>query len=336
MTKIFSIKDENIDDIFESFTLEEQSQYGVNESAFNASSKFMVNGEAIKVALGKIYPSSAGSFIGGENTTRAFNVNGQPIDIALKGRRPIGIPIYETKGPAEFYINRVSGETWCASSPRVAQGIRLPHDPQILFIELQAGGGGGAGSGLTGCSGGGGAGGYAFKAIELGEDDYIKIVVGKAGDAGNADANGGGGGDSYINNSSEDTVVLCYGGKGGFARSDSSADGGSSTGGDINISGGAGGGKEKNGGSIAAFDITLPKPESTVWKKETVTGGISSGNNYGGGGGASVFAKGADGDSRETPSTAGNLGSGGAGAGYQAFKQNPGTAGGQGYCKIYY
>lgn len=336
MSTGYLINGEDIENVFESFSVEEQTACQVNSSALGESSCFMVGGTSIKTGLGKVFPTSAGNYIGGANSCGSFMVNGVPVDVALKGCRPIGLPLMEITSASTKYVNRVNGQTWVCDTPSVAQGTRLSHDPKVLFVELQGGGGGGAGSGLTGCSGGGGAGGYAFKAIELQEGDYIKIVVGNGGAAGGQDANGGGGEASVIYASSGQAVVTCYGGAGGNARSDKSADGGSAVGGDVNVTGGSGGGKESSGVGINGFEITLPKPENTIWVKTSVGGGASGGNNYGGGGGASVFAKGADGNSRETPSAPGSQGSGGAGAGFQSFKQSAGTAGGCGICKLYY
>lgn len=108
------------------------------------------------------------------------------------------------------------------------------------------------------------------------------------------------------------------------------------SGGSVNVSGGYGGGKEDAGGAVSAFTVTLPKPEQTQWTRGGFSGGSSGGNNYGGAGGASVFAAGANADSRTTPSAAGTLGSGGAGAGYQAFQQHAGTAGGDGLARMFY
>lgn len=336
MSTGYMISGEDIENIFESFSVEEQNTYQVTSSVFGESSDYMTGGISVKSALGKVFPTSAGSYIGGVNTSAAFSVGGVPVDIALKGCRPIGIPLMEIDTATTVYVNRINGQTWVSDTPSSAQGTRLAHDPKVLLVELQGGGGGGAGSSLTGCSAGGGAGGYSFKALELQDNDFIKIVIGNGGAAGGQDSSGGSGEPSLIYNSVGQIIVTCSGGSGGQARSENAADGGSASGGDINITGGSGGGKESAGGGIAQFTVVLPKPENTSWIKNGVSGGNSGGNNYGGGGGASVFAKGADGDSRETPSASGSKGSGGAGAGYQAFKQSAGTAGGCGVCKLYY
>lgn len=333
----FQINSANIFDIFESFTLSEQSSYGVTDSKFtDGSSRFKKGNVDLKAVTNSTIPTSAGTYIGGSNSTSSYTVNGQAIDVALKGCRPIGIPLAEL-GPGTYYLNRINNQTWLSSSPNSASGTRLLHDPKFVFLELQAGGGGGAGSGLTYAASGGGAGGYAFAAVEIPENSYLQIVVGAGGRGGNADGgSGSNGGNTVLYNSSGTALVTCYGGNGASSSSSASgASGGTASGGIVNVTGGSGGSKEHGGGAINAFSITLPKPEQTQWQKSTQNGGSSSGNNYGGAGGASVFSVGANADSRKTPSNAGT-GAGGAGAGFTAFSPSAGSNGGDGIGKIYY
>lgn len=336
MATNYKIDGTDIEDIFESFTTAEQSEGGVTDSKFSdGSGRFKQNGADLKTALGKTFPTSAGSYIGGANSTTDYTAAGAAIDVALKGCRPIGI-LRSTLGVGTWYINRVNGQTWVSSSPNSASGTRIDHDPKFIFLELQGGGGGGAGSGLTGCSGGGGAGGYCFVAVEIPDGSYLRVVVGAGGAAGGNDANGSAGGATTLYDASGSVIAQANGGNGGNRRSDNTASGGTASGGSVNVSGGYGGGKEDAGGAVSAFTVTLPKPEQTQWTRGGFSGGSSNGNNYGGGGGASVFAAGANGDSRTTPSAAGTLGSGGAGAGFQSFQQNAGTAGGDGFARAYY
>lgn len=336
MATNYKVNGTDIEDIFESFTTAEQSEGGVTESKFSdGSGRFKQNGADLKTALGKTFPTSAGSYIGGANSTTDYTAAGAVIDVALKGCRPIGI-LRATLGVGTWYINRVNGQTWVSSSPNSASGTRIDHDPKFIFLELQGGGGGGAGSGLTGCSGGGGAGGYCFIAVEIPDGSYLRVVVGAGGAAGGDDANGSAGGATTLYDASGSVIAQANGGNGGNRRSDNTAAGGTASGGSVNVSGGYGGGKEDAGGAVSAFTVTLPKPEQTQWTRGGFSGGSSNGSNYGGGGGASVFAAGANGDSRTTPSAAGTLGSGGAGAGFQSFQQNAGTAGGDGFARAYY
>ena len=336
MATNYKINGTDIEDIFESFTTAEQSEGGVTDSKFSdGTGRFKQNGADLKTALGKTFPTSAGSYIGGANSTTDYTAAGAAIDVALKGCRPIGI-LRSTLGVGTWYINRVNGQTWVSSSPNSASGTRIDHDPKFIFLELQGGGGGGAGSGLTGCSGGGGAGGYCFVAVEIPDGSYLRIVVGAGGAAGGNDANGSAGGATTLYDAAGNVIAQANGGNGGNRRSDNTAAGGTASGGSVNVSGGYGGGKEDAGGAVSAFTVTLPKPEQTQWTRGGFSGGSSNGNNYGGGGGASVFAAGANGDSRTTPSAAGTLGSGGAGGGYRAAQQSAGTAGGDGFARAFY
>lgn len=332
----YKINGTDIEDIFESFTIAEQQEGGVTDSKFSdGTGRFKQNGVDLKTALGKTFPTSAGSYIGGANSTTDYTAAGAAIDVALKGCRPIGI-LRANLGVGTWYINRVNGQTWVSSQPNSASGTRLDHDPKFIFLELQGGGGGGAGSGLLGCSGGGGAGGYCFVAVEIPDGSYLRVVVREGGAAGGDDEDGAVGGATTLYDASGGVIAQANGGAGGHRRSDSTADGGTASGGSVNITGGYGGGKEDGGGGVSAFTVTLPKPEQTQWSRGGFNGGSSGGNNYGGGGGASVFAAGANGDSRQTPSAAGTLGSGGAGGGYQALQESNGTAGGDGFARIYY
>lgn len=332
----YKINGTDIENIFESFTLAEQSEGGVTDSKFSdGSGRFKQNGADLKTALGKTFPTSAGSYIGGANSTTDYTAQGAAIDVALKGCRPIGI-LRANLGVGTWYINRVNGQTWVSSSPNSASGTRLDHDPKFIFFELQGGGGGGAGSGLLGCSGGGGAGGYCFVAVEIPDGSYLRVVVGVGGAAGGDDENGSAGGATTLYDASGSVIAQANGGSGGHRRSDDTASGGTASGGSVNVTGGYGGGKEDAGGGVSAFTVTLPKPEQTQWTRGGFSGGSSNGNNYGGAGGASVFAAGANADSRTTPSAAGTLGSGGAGGGYRAAQQSAGTAGGDGFARAFY
>ena len=331
----YKINGTDIEDIFESFTTAEQSEGGVTDSKFSdGSGRFKQNGSDLKTALGKTFPTSAGSYLGGANSTTDYTVEGAAIDVALKGCRPIGI-LRANLGVGTWYINRVNGQTWVSSSPNSASGTRLDHDPKFIFLELQGGGGGGAGgSGLYASSGGAG-GGYCFKAIALPENSYIRIEVGAGGNGGAAgtDNNGGTGGNTMCYDSAGGFIARAYGGFGGAHNNDYTVEGGAALDGDVNVSGGNGGTKENAGAGVSAFTVTLPKPEQTQWTRGGFSGGSSPGNNHGGGGGASAFAAGGNGD-RDNP-TAGTLGSGGGGGGYR-LAGTAGAVGGDGFARIYY
>ena len=340
----------DLDDICESFTLEEQSNYGVTDSVFtDGSGRFRKNGIDLKTALGRTFPTAQY-----EDTSARFLRNGQRISVQGKssagGMRPIGIPL-ATLGVGEWYIQKrqVSGEsqTWIRkleSTGAITDYLRLPHDPFYMYAEIVGGGGGGAGSGLTYCSGGGGAGGWALIKLyaESNTNNAITIKVGAGGNGGGNGEDGQKGEDSTIKRSGRDGVIA-YGGNGGVANSSSQASGGGTSYDDsfgsgmfVGKTGGNGGGKEGNGGGISTFSFDLPnKPEQTQWTRGNTSGGASSGNNYGGGGGASALANGAPGNSRKD-GVAGTLGAGGSGAGYTAFNESSGGKGGDGVCYIYY
>lgn len=331
----YKINGTDIEDIFESFTTAEQSEGGVTDSKFSdGSGRFKQNGADLKTALGKTFPTSAGSYIGGSNSITDYKAQGLPIDVALKGCRPIGV-LRQTLTPGTYYINRINNQTWVSSSANSASGIRLNHDPKYLFLELQGGGGGGAGGSAFYASSGGAGGGYCFKAIALPENSYIRVEVGAGGNGGSAGTgnNGGTGGNTICYDSAGGFIARAYGGYGGAHNNDYTVEGGTALGGDVNVSGGNGGTKENAGSGVSTFTVTLPKPEQTQWSRGNFSGGSSGGNNYGGGGGASAFANGGVGG--RDNAGAGTLGSGGGGGGYRVAG-DPGARGGDGFARIYY
>ena len=335
MATNYKINGTDIEDIFESFTTAEQSEGGVTDSKFSdGTGRFKQNGVDLKTALGKTFPTSAGSYIGGANSTTDYTAAGAAIDVALKGCRPIGI-LRSTLGVGTWYINRVNGQTWVSSQPNSASGTRLDHDPKFIFLELQGGGGGGAGGSALYASSGGAGGGYCFKAVALPENSYIRVEVGAGGNGGAAgtDNNGGTGGNTICYDAAGGFIARAYGGFGGAHNNDYTVEGGTALDGDVNVSGGNGGTKENAGSGVGAFTVTLPKPEQTQWTRGGFSGGSSPGNNHGGGGGASAFAAGGNGD-RDNP-TAGTLGSGGGGGGYR-LAGTAGASGGDGFVRIFY
>lgn len=69
----YKINGADTEDIFESFTLAEQSEGGVTDSKFSdGSGRFKQNGADLKTALGKTFPTSAGSYLGGANSTTYY------------------------------------------------------------------------------------------------------------------------------------------------------------------------------------------------------------------------------------------------------------------------
>ncbi|MEG1662455.1 MAG: hypothetical protein RR338_00560 [Clostridia bacterium] len=329
----YKINNNDIDTIYEVFPTAIATTYGVTDSKFTDSNgKFKKSGQPLKTALASSIPTSANTHLGGANTSAKYKVGGTYIDVALKGRRPIGI-LLATLAVGTHYINRVNGQSWLSTAPNSATGTMLDYNPTCFFIELQGGGGAGGGSSSVYCSAGGGAGGYCYLPYEIAENSSIKLVVG-AGGVGTAKERGTNGQRSYLE---KDGVVVAYadGGNGGDVNK---ADGGwfgGGGGGVVNAYGGQGGKKESSAPAIPALTVTIDKPEPTTWTRGGFAGGANDGNSFGGGGGSSHFGQGGHGNSRETPAKA-TLGAGGAGAGYRSANSSNGGGGGDGLIKIYY
>ncbi len=335
MSTGYLINNRDLDETFESFPIEVAEQYGVSLSILSTEeNRFQINGQTMRDYLGVVFPTSAGDHIGGYNECNAYRINGSPIDVALKGCRPIGIPLTRL-GAGEHYLNRIDNQTWLSSYPNSTDGIRLEYDPKCLHVEVLGGGGGGAGSGSTYASAGGGGGGYCYATIEIPDGGYIELVVGEKGLGGEAKIEGHNGGDSYILDQYGNEICRACGGLGGSTNGDAAGLGGIANGGFVNVNGGAGGKKDTNGYGVGQFFVELDKPEHTEWERGSTSGGTSKGTSYGGGGGASAFSNGANGDTNTTPSPA-EYGAGGAGAGFKVFTTSNGGDGGEGFINLYY
>lgn len=335
MSTGYKINKRDIEEIFESFPIDIAEQYHVTMSEFSgASNKFLKEKSSIKINLGRVFPTSAGTYLGGHNKCMFYRVNGDPIDIALKGCRPIGIPLVRL-GPGIHYVNRIHEQTWISSLPDSASGTRLEYDPRYFHAEVLGGGGGGGGSATMYASAGGGGGGYCYTTVKIPDNSHICLVVGEKGAGGDARGTGKNGGDSYILDCNGNELCRACGGQGGGTNNDNGGQGGNALGGIVNLGGALGGKKENNGWSIPTRSVALDKPEGDSWERGNTSGGRSNGNNYGGGGGASAFSNGADGNSNTTPSPA-QFGAGGAGAGFKALAASNGGDGGEGFINLYY
>lgn len=360
----YYIKKENILKGKETFNNEEMRLSSIGEAGFSSSvgtsryfyHKMSYSQNINKVGINTTYNNViARDYFGGVGFDGFYFQNNKLAPAAKIGERPIGLLLatlsYDGTG---WYLYRKNGETWLSKELNGEDGIRLPHSPKVVTVELQGGGGGGAASGSFHASSGGAGGGYACVKIKL-EDEtetysYF-ISVGNGGSGGKASAsgnNGASGGDSGITtaplNSGSD---VCYarGGEGG-KNDDGVAQGGTVY---INnedkriinvaktMNGGNGGVKENSGVNLDTIkfkpNIKFPENEKP-WIRGGFVGGTSSGNNFGGGGGASLFANGGNADDRDNPKT-GTLGSGGAGGGYRVGGRN-GARGGDGFVNIYY
>ena len=197
---------------YESFSLEEQEQCGVTDNIMtDGSGVFRLNGVDLRTAIGRTLPT------GDMSNTNEFLRNGQHTSYATKGKRPIGVPV-ATLGVGTWYISAryVDGEyqRWIQkreSTGEITDYLRIPHDPEEIYVELVGGGGGGAGSGLTYCSGGGGAGGWLL--VKLPYLQYTRkytIEVGAGGNGGGVGDDGQKGAYSSI----DVTGIIAYGGNG--------------------------------------------------------------------------------------------------------------------------
>lgn len=331
----FKVQNNDIDNLFECFPNDIAQTYGVTDSKFSDNqNKFKKGGRPLKEVIGRTIPTSAGAYIGGSNKTSAFKSGGQLIDVALKGCRPIGIPIARL-AHGTHYVNRVNGETWLSSLPDSASGTKLEYNPRYLHVELLGGGGGGGGTGVACASAGGGGGGYCYISLSIPENSHLQMTVGAKGKGSSGRGAGSTGGTSKVLSADGTRICAAFGGGGGGYNTDPGGAAGEAVGGIVNISGGNGGNKENNGVGVIQTLVPLDKPEQTVWTRGGTNGGVSSGNNYGGGGGASAFSDGAAGNSRETPSPAVGYGCGGAGGGYSAKVVNGGD-GADGLINLYY
>lgn len=334
MSTGYQIKNVDIDEIYESFSINIANKYGVTECKLTSNNKIRKNNNGLKDSIGKIFVTSSGTNIGGNNSLGAIKVGGNPVNIALQGCRPIGIPIAQLS-PGIHYLNRIDNTTWLSSKPNSATGIKLEYNPKYIHAEVLGAGGGGGGSSAVYASSGGGGGGYCYIALSIPDNSFLQLIVGTKGNGGNPKERGNDGKASMILNANGSEICYAGGGYGGDINNASGGYFGESRGGLINLNGAHGGAKEISGESISESIIRLDKPETTTWLRGNTHGGKSLGNNYGGGGGASVFSNGANADSNTTPLSAG-FGAGGAGAGFKAITSSKGGDGGDGLINLYY
>lgn len=334
MSTGFRINNQELYEIYENFPADIAELYNVTPSAFsNEENRFLKCEMSLIDSHGIIFPTSANENCGGYNESN-YRVNSVPIDVALKGCRPIGIPLVRLES-GTHYINRIGNETWLSVLPNSASGTRLEYDPKYLHIEALGGGGGGGGSATMYASAGGGGGGYCYLSVAIPEESYITLVVGEKGRGGDARTKGNNGGDSKVLDYYGNVLCCACGGSGGGINAEDGGKGGESYGGLTNIYGGAGGKKENNGQNVSDVSFLIDKPENERWIRGDNSGGISRGNNFGGGGGACAFNQGANADSNTTPNAA-SFGGGGAGAGFKVLTASNGGDGGNGFINIYY
>lgn len=325
----------------ESFFVEIAGEYNVQASNYSSDvSAYKKQGSSFGLTNDKVFPISAGNHIGGSYGCEQYRKGGIPIDVALKGRRPIGIPVGRILYSSVQYLNRIGDKTYLSSEANSPTGEILEYNPICMHVELLGGGGGGAGSSLTYASGGGGAGGYCYATIEIPENSHLRISVGAGGSGGSSRLDGKKGEKTSIFNA--DNIELCYadGGEGGKKGPvGGGGNGGNSGGGILNIKGAKGGKKEHAGENVPVFLVTLDKPEVTSWTRGG-TGLLYQENtridsHYGGAGGASVFAD-PEIPNRSTAFYQSEYGVGGAGGGFEIASSARGTDGGCGLVNLYY
>lgn len=94
-------------------------------------------GADLKLALNGTFPTSAGAdYPGGYNLLPSYKTNGAPIDVALKGCRPIGIPLKDV-GAGSYVIYRSGDKTYFVSGNQPTGGEELSHSPQYVFLNYK-------------------------------------------------------------------------------------------------------------------------------------------------------------------------------------------------------
>ena len=356
----YKVHGQDISSLLEFFTNEELSGFTVISSRLtNGNDNFKKNNIDLKTSLSGIFPTSAGSdYPGGYNLLPSYKTNGEAIDVALKGCRPIGIPLKDV-GAGSYVIYRSGDKTYFASGDQPTGGEELAHNPQYVFFELQGPGGGGGGTQDLYSGSGGASGAYMFGCLKISNPVYI--TVGQGGRGGNG-VSVGKGEDGQTGNAS--TIQTQYN---GVTYTLTAGPGTGGEGGNNGNKGGTAGtcsftpqliddveqykiigqysgspgssrrtpASERNG-KEAIYNHWL-KPEGGSFTRPGGSGGRSKdepGN--GGGGGASVFGDGANGAFQNNGITPTAYGAGGSGGGNYIARKYDGGKGADGRFIIYY
>lgn len=360
MNSGYKIGGRELSDVVEFFTTDEQNTHTVIDSRLtNGQNLYKKGGADLKLALNGTFPTSAGAdYPGGYNLLPPYKTNGAPIDVALKGCRPIGIPLKDV-GAGSYVIYRSGDKTYFVSGNQPTGGEELAHSPQYVFFELQGPGGGGGGTQNLYSGSGGASGAYMFGCLKISSPVYI--TVGQGGRGGNG-VTVGKGEDGQTGTAS--TIQTQYGGVTYTLTA------GSGTGGEGGNNGNKGGtagtcsftpqliddveqykiigqypgspgssrrtpASEQNG-KEAVYNHWL-KPEGGSFTRPGGSGGSSKDEaGYGGGGGASVFGDGANGAHQKDGITPTAYGAGGSGGGNYVGRKYDGGAGADGRFILYY
>lgn len=351
---------QDLGELLEFFSNSEQSTYGVTNSNLTDGNTFYKKGGAdLKTAMGGTFPSSAGTnYPGGYNTIPSYKVSGVAVDAALKGCRPIGIPLKDV-GAGSYVLYRSNDKTYFATGTSASGGTELNHSPQYVFFELQGAGGGGGGTQNLYSAGGGGSGAYMFGCLKI--ESPVYITVGSGGRGGNGVATGKGedgqtGTNSTIQTQYSGTTYTLTAGAATGGEGGNNGDKGGSAGtcsfspSQLNnveqykviaqYSGSPGASRRTAASSAngkSSITNTWLKPEGGSFTRPGGSGGYGQDRaGQGGGGGASYFGNGADGAYQGNGSAASSYGAGGGGGGNHVGRKYDGGAGADGRLILYY
>ena len=360
MNSGYKIGGRELSDVVEFFTTDEQNTHTVIDSRLtNGQNLYKKGGADLKLALNGTFPTSAGAdYPGGYNLLPPYKTNGAPIDVALKGCRPIGIPLKDV-GAGSYVIYRSGDKTYFVSGNQPSGGEELAHNPQYVFFELQGPGGGGGGTQNLYSGSGGASGAYMFGCLKIDNPVYITVGQGGRGGAGVALGKGEDG-----QTGTASTIQTQYEGVTYTLTA------GSGTGGEGGNNGNKGGtagtcsftpqlidnveqykiigqypgspgssrrtpASEQNG-KEAIYNYWL-KPEGGSFTRPGGNGGYSNDTaGYGGGGGASVFGDGGGGGYQHDGYLSEAYGAGGGGGGNYVGRKHDGGAGADGRFILYY
>lgn len=134
----YKVWGQDIGNLLEFFTIDEQNTYTVVDSRFtNGNGAYKKGGVDLKTAISGTFPASAGAdYPGGYNLLSSYKTNGAPMDVALKGCRPIGIPLKDV-GAGSYVIYRSGDKTYFVSGNQPTGGEELPHSPQYVFLNYK-------------------------------------------------------------------------------------------------------------------------------------------------------------------------------------------------------
>lgn len=349
----------NPDRTMESFLLSDIENIAVTSSKYTDPNikAYSVQNQNIKDFHKILVPTSAGeNHIGGASVSPDFKIQGEPVDVAFVGRRPVGILLKELTTPGNYIIYRKNNQTFITTeaTPTGGELLNLVYQPQYLFFEFVGGGGGSGGSSLLDGGQGGGGGAYIFNACCC--NNPIYLTIGSGGRGGDSNEDGYPGEATILKTTYEGTeyVFSATGGSLGHKATDD-------TGEDVypvitpanpwtdkvrllsTAKGAGGGGKNESGRNVDTFTCIFDTPEQPTFTRGAL-GGICEetkdliGNtritDCGGGGGACAFTAGAFAPYQNT--VEGTRGAGASGHGHRAGNKHSGARGGDGVLYIYY